>query len=190
LFLMSEVSLYATRPVTVSSCCTTKGLLAITHTVSGHAADFAVWTVIIAGPYHITRQHLVHEKCGPHSGPRKSIHFCSWYKETIARYRGMTFSARERGAVMCSALAHKGGPYSSNMRRALWRLLGWGLFLVSEVLLLAHKGVTTLCVALAAVSSCGTYRGTSLIRNSAPLGPYSRNMHRNLWQSWGKGCFL
>ena len=27
------------------------------------------------------------------------------------------------------------------------------------------------------------YRGTSLIRNSAPLGPYSRNMPRALWWS-------
>ena len=25
------------------------------------------------------------------------------------------------------------------------------------------------------------HRGTSLIRNSAPLGPYSRSMHRVLW---------
>ena len=28
-----------------------------------------------------------------------------------------------------------------------------------------------------------SYRGTSLIRNSAPLGPYSRNMPRALWWS-------
>ena len=27
------------------------------------------------------------------------------------------------------------------------------------------------------------YRGTSLIRNSAPLGPYSRSMPRALWWS-------
>ena len=27
------------------------------------------------------------------------------------------------------------------------------------------------------------YRGTSLIRNSAPLGPYSRTMPRPLWWS-------
>jgi len=26
-----------------------------------------------------------------------------------------------------------------------------------------------------------TYRGTSLIRNSAPVGPYSRNMPMALW---------
>ena len=37
-----------------------------------------------------------------------------------------------------------------------------------------------------------TYRGTSLIRNSAPLGPYmySRNMPRDLWWSWEGGLFL
>ena len=34
------------------------------------------------------------------------------------------------------------------------------------------------------------YRGTSLIRNSAPLGPYSRNMPRALWWSYGGGLFL
>ena len=35
------------------------------------------------------------------------------------------------------------------------------------------------------------YRGTSLKRNSAPLGPYSRNMPRALWWSQlGGGCFL
>ena len=28
------------------------------------------------------------------------------------------------------------------------------------------------------------YRGTSLIRNSASLGPYSRTMHRTLWKPW------
>ena len=27
------------------------------------------------------------------------------------------------------------------------------------------------------------YRGTSLIRNSAPVGPYSRTMPRSLWSS-------
>ena len=30
------------------------------------------------------------------------------------------------------------------------------------------------------ISGVGTYRGTSLIRNSAPLGPYSRTMPRAL----------
>jgi hypothetical protein len=32
------------------------------------------------------------------------------------------------------------------------------------------------------------YRGESLIRNSAPLGPYSRNMSRALWWSYGGGA--
>jgi len=34
------------------------------------------------------------------------------------------------------------------------------------------------------------YRGTSLIRNSAPVGPYSSPMPRDLWWSYGGGCFL
>ena len=36
----------------------------------------------------------------------------------------------------------------------------------------------------------GGYRGTSLIRNSAPPGLYSKNMHKALWWSWGGGLFL
>ena len=32
-----------------------------------------------------------------------------------------------------------------------------------------------------------SYRGTSLIRNSAPLGPYSRTLHRVLWWPYGRG---
>jgi len=34
------------------------------------------------------------------------------------------------------------------------------------------------------------YRGTSLIRNSAPLGPYNRTIPRALWRSYGGGGFL
>ena len=34
------------------------------------------------------------------------------------------------------------------------------------------------------------YRGTSLIRNSGRLEPYSRNMPRALWQSQGGGQLL
>ena len=34
------------------------------------------------------------------------------------------------------------------------------------------------------------YRGTSLIENITPLGPYSRAMPRALWWSWGGGLFL
>ena len=30
--------------------------------------------------------------------------------------------------------------------------------------------------------SYSVYRGTSIIRNCAPLGPYSRNMPRGLWR--------
>ena len=35
-----------------------------------------------------------------------------------------------------------------------------------------------------------SYRGTSLIRNSPSLGPYSRTMPRALWWSLGGGLFL
>ena len=33
------------------------------------------------------------------------------------------------------------------------------------------------------------HRGTSLIRNRTPLGPYNRPMRRALWCSWGGGVF-
>ena len=36
----------------------------------------------------------------------------------------------------------------------------------------------------------GGYRGTSLIRDSAPLGLYSRTMPRALWWPQGIGLFL
>ena len=38
--------------------------------------------------------------------------------------------------------------------------------------------------------STSVYRGTSLIRNSAPLGHYSRSLPRALWWSKGGGVFL
>ena len=34
------------------------------------------------------------------------------------------------------------------------------------------------------------HRGTSLIRNCPPIGPYSRTMPRALWRSWGGAQFL
>ena len=34
------------------------------------------------------------------------------------------------------------------------------------------------------------HRSTSLIRNSAPVGYYSRNMPGALWKPWGGGLFL
>jgi len=47
-----------------------------------------------------------------------------------------------------------------------------------------HDVLTHLIGELFDRRGCGThYRGTSLIRNSAPLGPYSRTMHRPLWWS-------
>ena len=36
--------------------------------------------------------------------------------------------------------------------------------------------------------SHATYRGTSIIRNSAPLGPYERNMTKALWRLDGGGA--
>ena len=36
----------------------------------------------------------------------------------------------------------------------------------------------------------GEYRGTSIITNSAALGPYGRNMPRALWRPLGGGLFL
>ena len=35
---------------------------------------------------------------------------------------------------------------------------------------------------LSSFSTSRCYRGTSLIRNSVPLGPYSSNMPRALWR--------
>ena len=40
------------------------------------------------------------------------------------------------------------------------------------------------------VDGADVYRGTSLIRNSAPPVPYSRNMPRALWWSLGGWLFL
>jgi len=34
------------------------------------------------------------------------------------------------------------------------------------------------------------YRGTSLIRNTPLLGPYSRTIPKVIWWSWGGGLFL
>ena len=39
------------------------------------------------------------------------------------------------------------------------------------------------------MSDVPLYRGTSLMRNSLPLGPYSRPVPRNLWWSWEGGLF-
>ena len=41
-----------------------------------------------------------------------------------------------------------------------------------------------------AARSIRVYRGTSLIRNTPLLGPYSRNMPRALWKPWEGGLFL
>ena len=34
------------------------------------------------------------------------------------------------------------------------------------------------------------YRGTSLISNQPPIGPYGRSMPRALWRPWGGGLFV
>ena len=59
-----------------------------------------------------------------------------------------------------------------------------------------HERGTPLCTPAEAVSEqgrlegpCALCRYTSLIRNSAPIGPYSRTMPRALWWSGG-GLFL
>ena len=49
---------------------------------------------------------------------------------------------------------------------------------------------TYLCRSWMLLDTALAYRGTSLIRNSAPLGPYSRIMPRTLGWSWGGGLFL
>ena len=38
--------------------------------------------------------------------------------------------------------------------------------------------------------TCAVFRGTSLIRNCPPLGPYSRTMPRALWWYYGEWRFL
>ena len=63
-------------------------------------------------------------------------------------------------------------------------------FYVHEWMALTH-----VCIFNKAVSEqklvCGhaLSRGTSLIRNSSPLGPYSRTIPRALWWAWGGGAF-
>ena len=54
-----------------------------------------------------------------------------------------------------------------------------------------HRGtVTHRHTGTEAQSERAEYRDTSLMRDSAPLGPYSRNMPRALWWSYGVGLFL
>ena len=82
------------------------------------------------------------------------------------------------------------GPYSRAIPRALWWSQGAGCFLVSEVPLYGsvwgqgRARRPTRGVPAPSTRPCPTpYRGTSLIRNSAPLGPYSTNRPRALWWS-------
>ena len=52
-----------------------------------------------------------------------------------------------------------------------------------------HRNVifTETCNASRHALSAERYRGTSLIRNRNPLGPYSRTTPRALWRSYGGG---
>ena len=59
------------------------------------------------------------------------------------------------------------------------RAYGWGLFLTSEVPL-CGAAPTPACRVKAECPVEPIYRGTSLIRNTAPLGPYSRTLPRDL----------
>ena len=62
------------------------------------------------------------------------------------------------------------------------------MFLMSEVpLYMAAMLISTQASLLSADAS---YRGASLIRNCAPLGPYSRIMPRALWWANGGGRFI
>ena len=66
-----------------------------------------------------------------------------------------------------------------------WHLLEIGLrFALSSTLWWvegAHRGLSR---------ERSDYRGASLIRNSAPLGPCSRTMPRAQWRPWGAWLFL
>ena len=54
-----------------------------------------------------------------------------------------------------------------------------------------HRTVTTSpCFDDANPESASTYRDTSLIRNRALVGPYSRIVPRTLWSPYGGGLFL
>jgi len=80
------------------------------------------------------------------------------------------------------------GPYGRTMPRALWQSWGGGLFLMSEVTLYItwpdRRPGRTRCVVSAMLDIVvQTYRGTLLIRNSPPLGHYSRTKPRTLWWS-------
>ena len=55
-----------------------------------------------------------------------------------------------------------------------------------------HPGPSDICGARegTCTSTHTPYRGTSLMRNSAPLGPCSRTMHMVIWWFQGVGLFL
>jgi hypothetical protein len=59
--------------------------------------------------------------------------------------------------------------------------------------MMALEGGATPCERGNPVASCiydPAYRGTSIIKNSASLGPYSRNMPMATWWPYGGELFL
>ena len=73
------------------------------------------------------------------------------------------------------------------VRSALAGFRGWGLRFQGPY---CWQGKLGPCCSAAFLGSISLHMGTSLIRNSAPLAPYSRNMPRALWWSWGRRLFL
>ena len=95
-------------------------------------------------------------------------------------------------------LAHKNTPLSGPYSRSIPRVLysdpgGGGVILMSEVPLHVHAWMPTSfhqSQSPQLLLSCEKCRGTSLIRNRLPSGPYSKALLRALWKSSGGGRFL
>jgi len=127
------------------------------------------------------------------AGLIRAVHDSALYN-TYVIFHGGTSLIRNR---------HPVGPYSRIMPRLLWRSWGGANFLMGEVPLhkcgflhwkrsrAMHHGPLQLDMVTdwkQASSACGinngrpwgAYRGTSLIRNSPPVGPYSSPMPRDL----------
>ena len=81
-----------------------------------------------------------------------------------------------------------------------WGLLlriicGLQIFISHHLCQTPKRGIHIRCLALRKWRTplherCRPYRGTSLIRNTPLLGPYSRTIPRVLWRSQGGGLFL
>ena len=70
------------------------------------------------------------------------------------------------------------GPYNSLVERPFWRSV-----IEASFLHFSCRFEFGCRAEVEGVERLEFYRGTSLIRNSAPLGPYSRTMPRALWWS-------